>query len=84
MHGREGPDTEGMKQMTTLYEVLWPQRQFVTAERLILWARDDVANGLCTDAQGFEAEQDDFSVDQAIAILNDTGTVTMGKGRRAA
>lgn len=64
------------------YEVLWPQHRFVTADTLIGWARDDVANGLCTDQQGFDAAQDGFDVADAIAILNDTGSVTLAKVAR--
>lgn len=54
-----------------MYPVLWPEKRMVSAETLIEWAADDVANGEC---EGPPPE----NVEDAIAILNETGSVTLG------
>ena len=52
------------------YLVLWPDHRRVTAETLIMWASDDVAN----EEHGGPAP---ITVEDAIAILNETGSVTL-------
>lgn len=60
------------------YRIIWPQSRIVSAAELILWAHDDVMNGLCTDAQGFTMKNNP-TVEDAIAILLETGSVTFHK-----
>lgn len=50
-------------------EILWPEHTFVTAETLISWAADDVAD----DAHDGPTPQ---TLQEAIAILDETGSVT--------
>lgn len=63
-----------MKQ-ETLYEIIWPHRRWVDADKLIQWAQDDVYNGYSTLPLP-------KTVEDAIDILADSGTITVGKGRR--
>lgn len=55
------------------FRIIWPQNCYVTAEQLITWANDDVANG----DTAFTAEV--YTVQEAIAVLQDSGTVTFAK-----
>lgn len=61
--------------METMYQILYPETRWVPASKLILWASDDVENG---EHPGPKPE----TAEDAIEILNDTGSVTVGKGRR--
>lgn len=58
------------------YLIIWPQRRMVTAEQLITWARDDIANG---DSDLVETQEQVVTVADAIAVLNDSGSVTFGR-----
>ncbi len=61
--------------MKTVYHILYPEYRTVTAEQLIGMARDDYANN-----EGFDGEMEyPNTVEQALAILKETGTVTLGR-----
>ena len=57
-----------------LYPVLWPASRMVTAEQLIAWAQDDHTN------EKMDGEYP-TTLEQAIDILNETGSVTLGRIR---
>lgn len=59
------------------FVILYPDRRRVSAERLIAWARDDVANDLCALPE-YSRPECVQSVQDAINVLSDTGTVTIG------
>lgn len=58
------------------YEMLWPRKRKVTADELISWAKDDIANNL---SKIFDDPRNVQTVEDAIAVLNDSGTVTLAK-----
>ncbi len=58
------------------YLILWPERRHVSAQQLITWARDDIDNGL-SDLFAFGWEVNDVA--DAILVLKDTGSVTLGE-----
>lgn len=49
--------------------ILWPSQRFVPAKLLITWASDDVANGA-------HAGPPPKTLEEAVQILTETGTVT--------
>lgn len=56
--------------------ILWPQERYVSDKQLIAWAQDDIANG----ASGVFAHSSEVvTLEDAIAVLNDSGTVTLAK-----
>jgi hypothetical protein len=59
-----------------MYTIIWPERKTVTAEQLIMWAKDDVCNG---DTDIFTDPASVITVEDAITVLNDSGSVTFGK-----
>lgn len=60
--------------MTKRYHIVFPEENYVTAEQLIQWAKDDVANRKTTLAA---TQSEVRCVEDAIAILHDSGTVTV-------
>lgn len=55
--------------------ILWPQRLVASDEHLIRWAQDDVVNG----ATGVFTDPTDVrTVEDALLVLNDSGSVTIG------
>lgn len=57
--------------------IVWPNRQFIPAKRLISWAQDAIANGEVGDAyKSLEVK----TMNDAVEILNDTGQVTFWRG----
>jgi hypothetical protein len=54
--------------------IVYPERRAVTGEQLIAWAKDDIANGL---SDYCDQPQDVTGVDDAIAVLADSGSVTV-------
>ena len=61
---------------TRQYRVLWPQACTVTAGQLIEWARDDIDNGA---SDIFDDSRNVQTVEDAITVLNDSGTVTLAR-----
>ena len=59
------------------FKIIWPERRLVACEQLIQWASDDVDNGLHCGPKP-------TTVEGAIAILQDTGSVTFSDSQRAA
>jgi hypothetical protein len=59
----------------TMYEIVYPERRWVTADRLIIWACDAVANG----DTSIEATREEIQADVglAIEILHDSGYATV-------
>lgn len=60
-----------------MYTIVYPERRVVSAERLIMWAQDDIANG---KSDVFASPDEVETVEQAIRVLNDSGTVTVTRG----
>ena len=56
------------------YLIVYPEERWVTAEELISQARDDIANG---DSSVAERPEDVTTVEDAIAVLNDSGSMTV-------
>ncbi len=56
--------------------MIWPQKRKVTADQLIVWAQDDIANGA---SFLFQAPDEVRTLEDAIMVLNDSGTVTLVK-----
>lgn len=49
--------------------ILWPRRAFVSADQIVVWAQDDVANGKHPGPMP-------ATLDDALAIIVETGTLT--------
>ena len=58
-----------------MYHIIWPQDRYVSAEQLIVWANDDIENG------DSDFDEQVSTVQDAIAVLNDSGSVTFGRKR---
>lgn len=56
-----------------LFDILYPESRRVSGAQLIAWAKDDLANG---DSYLFELDEE-LTVDMAIAVLDDSGSVTV-------
>lgn len=68
--------TTGCVNMIRQHQVLWPRKCKVTTDQLISWAQDDIANGA---SKLFDDPRNVRTAEDAIAVLNDSGTVTLGK-----
>ena len=64
-----------MAKTETIYKIVYPDTRFVTADRLLLWASDDVDNGLHEGPKP-------TTVEEALLILEDTGSITIAKRMR--
>lgn len=65
-----------MSPASDLYLILYPDQRRVTGQRLIDWAKDDVANG---QSSAFTRPEEVCNVTDALAVLADSGTVTVAK-----
>lgn len=63
---------------TAGYLIVYPERRMVSGEQLIVWAQDDIENG---DSDLFENADDVRTVEDAIKVLHDAGTVTVTRPR---
>ena len=68
--------TEACFDSVRQYRVIWPTKQTVTADRLIGWAKDDIANGA---SDLFDDPRNVQTVEDAIAVLHDSGSVTLAR-----
>lgn len=69
---------QGFQATARSYRILYPEDQIVSEEQLIQWARDDIANG----ASSLVEDQTEVrTVEDAIAVLEDSGTVTLAERR---
>jgi hypothetical protein len=58
--------------------VVYPEECWVSPEQIIMWARDDIRNGKSALA---ERPQDVLTLEDALAVLDDSGTVTVDRRR---
>ena len=57
--------------------IVWPDRQFVPARRLITWAQEALVNGEVSEMyKNLEIK----TLEQAVEVLNDSGQVTFWRG----
>ena len=59
-----------------MFEIIWPERRFVSEDKIRVWYSDAVANG--------EAEETDLTeVEEMARELSSIGHITLGRGRRS-
>lgn len=61
--------------MSEKFEIVWPQKRWVSAAQIKVWYSDAVANG--------EAEETKLTdVDKMARELSSIGVITLGRGRQ--
>jgi hypothetical protein len=58
-----------------MYRIIWPECRAVSADQLLTWAADDVANGLHEGPAP-------ATLADALAVLAETGSVTLARFER--
>ena len=59
----------------TFIQVLYPDRYWASAEQVRIWAADDWADA------GYDGDPPE-GIEEMIELIEDSGTVTFGAGRR--
>ena len=61
-----------------MIKIIYPEVRFVSEEKVISWAKDEVANNL--ECYSLELADKEMTIERAKEILSDSGSVTFAKG----